>query len=139
MKTLDAPPTISEEASSLIHTGATEAPSLTNAAQDRARREAWQQIIDYKLVEWGRDPSQFADDGLEPPSNVAIQWACLIAKYLRATGQAPPQRVVPNGEGGIVFEHSGEGWFQKVEIGADGSAEALIFHNGRLCSRTALR
>ncbi len=35
---------------------------------DPQNREKWQELIDYRLIEWGRDPDAFKDEGVEPPT-----------------------------------------------------------------------
>jgi len=67
-------------------------------------RDAWQNLIDYQLIEWGRDPSQLDDEGTETPSRETIQLAISLAEKLHQGGLAAPTRIVPDAHGGIVFE-----------------------------------
>lgn len=139
MKTLESDATISDKITSPIPTGFVASPALTLAGDDRSQNRAdWQAVLDYTLVEWGRNPSRFAEDGLTPPSAKAIDEAYRVALYFRDHDKAPPLRVVPNGDGGIVFERRQGEIFETIEIQEDGSAEWAIFHNGRLRSRGPL-
>jgi hypothetical protein len=135
MKMLESDATISEKISP-ISTGVAASPTLTLAGDDRFKtRTAWQTIIDYTLVEWGRNPGRFAEDGLTPPSANAIRVACQVAQHLRDHDKDTPLRVVPNGDGGIVFERSQGEIFETIEIQDNGSVEWATFSNGRLRSR----
>ncbi len=63
----------------------------------------WGALVN-QLVEWDRDPHRFDGDVFEPPRRTVIQFACRLAELLRNEGLPSPARVVPNGEGGLVFE-----------------------------------
>ena len=128
--------TISTKIINSIPTGIAPSLALTLAGEDRCEnREAWQAILDYTLVEWGRNPSQLAEDGLIPPSAYAIVVACQVAQLLRDHDKDAPLRVVPTGDGGIVFERRQGEIFETLEIQDDGSVEWAIFSNGRLSFR----
>jgi hypothetical protein len=86
-------------------------------------------------VKWGCNPGQFVEDGLTPPSAIAVGVACQVAQHLRELGKDAPLRLVPNGDGGIVFERRQGEIFETLEIQDDGSVEWAIFNNGRLNSR----
>ncbi|MHB1421927.1 MAG: hypothetical protein ACYC3I_01780 [Gemmataceae bacterium] len=137
MMMLESDARISEKTLSPIPTGVAASPILTNTGNERFNNRAkWQTVIDDTLVEWGRDPSRFAEDGLAPPSAKAIGAACQIALFLRDYDYDAPLRVVPNGDGGIVFERSQGEIFETIEIQEDGSYEWATFNNGRLRSHT---
>lgn len=137
MKMLESDATISKKIIGSISTGVAESPTLTTGGDYRSKnREAWQAVLDYTLVEWGRNPSQLAEDGLIPPSANALAVACQVAQFLRDHDQDAPLRVVPNGDGGIVFERSQGEIFETIEIQEDGSAECTVFINSRLRTRT---
>ncbi len=128
-----------------VHTGAANEELLGVTAKRREEhRLRWQEIIDEKLVEWGRDPGQLADDNLVPPSRAAVDSAVQEAQVWRDARESDdefvpsPQWVVPSGDGGIVFEWRGESTSAVIEILDDGSVDCAIFEDGRLVSRTSL-
>lgn len=98
----------------------------------------WQSIIDHQLVEWGRDPSALADDGVTPPSQEIIGLACELAKACELAGYLPPTRVVPDGGGGIAFEQQDARSYVAFLIHADGKVEFVHFKDGSLRVRRRL-
>jgi len=72
--------------------------------RDQAARSAWQKFIDYCLVDWGARGVPDLDEDLRPPTPAAIQFAIEIAKKMLSEGALPPSRIIPNGEGGLIFE-----------------------------------
>lgn len=128
-----------------VRTGAANEELLAVTAKRREdHRLRWQEIIDKKLVEWGRDPGQLADDNLVPPSRAAVDSAVQKAQEWRDTRESDdefvpsPQWVVPNGDGGIVFEWREESTAAVIEILDDGSRVCAIFEDGKLVSRTPI-
>jgi hypothetical protein len=118
--------------------GVDEQTLATPQRDSQQRREAWQQIIDRDLVEWGLDPSQLEDDGLPAPSRAIIGSACRIAQACRDAGWKPPLRVVPTGAGGIMFERREGAVFETLEIRPDGTVELALYENSRLRFRRRL-
>jgi len=116
-----------------IGTHAAEDPVLSGSELN-CRRDAWDQIIDRYLIEWARYPSRLDDEGVIPPSADIIHRACEIAIDMRDQTLAAPLRVVPNGDGGIVFERREGPIFQTIEIYEDGSVESAAFVDSRLVS-----
>jgi len=110
------------------------------AKQDRSNeaRSGWQAIIDNWLIEWGRNPQELEDDYVIPPSFAVIKDACKVAKSMRNKGFPVPLRVVPNGEGGVVFEWWAGPIFQTIEISCNGTLEAVTYENSRLVAREEL-
>ena len=98
----------------------------------------WQRVIDRTLIEWGRDPSVLADDGVTPPSKQAIQVAIAIAEAVRGMGISPPDRVVPDGDGGIVFEQRSGPISRTIEIHDNGDVYVSQFRDSRLVRRERL-
>jgi hypothetical protein len=115
----------------------TDARSSASAAQheeEQAYHKAWQQIID-QLIQWGQHPSNVDEDDWESPANDAIGAAFRLVRALRKERRPPPDRVVPNGEGGIVFELKSGSKTETFEIDDDGSVEYMYFQNSRLVKR----
>ncbi|MCG3129547.1 MAG: hypothetical protein FLDDKLPJ_00280 [Phycisphaerae bacterium] len=109
----------------------------TEARQLSRHREAWRQEIDRKLIEWGRDPSQFEDVDLIPPTQEAIRVASRIALQMMDCGAAPPTAVVPDGDGGIVIERRTPTTVESIEVTREGAAEMVRLLDGRVADRRA--
>lgn len=128
-----------------VRTGAANEELLAVTAKRREEhRRRWQEIIDSKLIEWGRDPGQVADDDLVLPSHAAVDLAVQKAQVWRDARESDdefvpsPQWVVPNGDGGIVFEWREESTAAVIEILDDGSVDCAIFEDGKLVSRASI-
>lgn len=139
----EACPAVSAWVARTVLTSGTDETALAVSGAQSERRQAntaaWQDIIDHRLVEWGRDPGELADDGLTPPTREIIRIACEVAQQLGSKGAAAPTRVAPTGMGGIVFERRTGAWFQSLEIRSDGAVELVIYEGSRLYERHRLR
>ena len=119
--------------------GAADDESLATSARQRdENRQGWQDIIDSKLIEWGRDPGQLEDEDVTPPSRAIIDRASDLAMLLRERNWHPPNRVVPSGDGGIIFERWDGPIFEQIEISDDGAVLVASFEDSRLVSTTRL-
>lgn len=96
-----------------------------------AWRQRWQGHIDHSLIEWGWDPSLVEDDGIDAPSRDVLSVAIRFAQEMMRSGEAPPTRVVPDPNGGIVFEREGDRSLESIRISAEG-LEYCRFENARL-------
>lgn len=114
-------------------------PAMRDVEREREYRERWQELIDHKLIEWGRDPSQFDDEGVEPPSREIIRLAIALAEWFKAQGLPAPDSVVPDPNGGIVFERREGGVSEVFHVWDDGTIEYQRFHGTRLVERCAVR
>jgi hypothetical protein len=104
--------------------------SLLSFPHDQRRRDAWQEMIDGPLLEIARAPQQFAEDDLTPPSATAIDIAMMIARQLRNGDMDPPRTIVPNGDGGILFEWGRPGdLYLTLEIDEKGPAVYALSRN----------
>lgn len=136
------PPTLllSEDTARTVSTGAAQDDSFAHDAYERAAVvDAWQKVIDSKLIEWGRDPEAIAEDDLIPPSRFAVHNAIDLAKQLSQQGWAPPMRAVPDGDGGIVFERWAGVTAGAFEIDKYGRIELVMTRNGRVEERVELK
>ena len=116
-----------------VVTGAADEESLAIPLGERvAHRDGWQKIIDHELIEWGRNPSLLEDEDILPPSGAIIDRAAKLAMCLRDIGWPPPNRVIPNGDGGVVFERWAGSLFAKIDVCPDGSVVFTLFKNARL-------
>jgi hypothetical protein len=111
------------------------ADDLLSASTRSANARAWGQIIDYRLIEWGKSRHLEEEEGIEPLSAGALEVATTIARTLQRSAMLPPSRVVRTGDGGIAFEwEQGDGSYT-LKIGRDNAVEGRVFNGGRLTSR----
>lgn len=127
---------------SVVDTSADSTSAGTIQRQDAAReqefvkrRQRWQEIIDRRLIEWGCDPTQLEEDGLETPSKRTIAFAIVTAQVMRDGNLVAPSCVVPDAQGGIVFERRQDSVFESVRISIDGIIDVSQFENGELVRR----
>lgn len=100
------------------------------------RREGWQRVITDTLLNWLRNPAALADDGVEPPSGTIIRLALDLAEKYRDLGIiAAPDRVVPDPNGGIVFEKTNGELLEAIHIWDDGTVEYMAFDGAHLRHR----
>ncbi|GIW91113.1 MAG: hypothetical protein KatS3mg109_1545 [Pirellulaceae bacterium] len=111
-------------------------------ALDAQRKEricqAWQDLIDQKLIEWGRCPDKLADEGVEAPSGETIHLAIQLAELMKARSLQPPTSVVPDPNGGIVFERRGVSIVEVIHIWEDGTIEYQLYRGTKLDKRVKL-
>jgi hypothetical protein len=98
----------------------------------------WERDVNQRLREWTNDPSQIADDGLDPPKAEIIQKAAQLAERLQALGAPAPDSLTPDPNGGIVFSWHETDVLEEYHIWDDGSVEYRKFHGTRLMDRRAL-
>lgn len=118
-------------------------PGEQNATSDATGNEGsgrigWADIIEGRLADWARDPTQLEEGDLTAPNAATIARACLVASTLRDKGASPPDRVVPTGDGGIAFQFERGREFMSVEVEPEGVVELLVFEEGRLKHRVTL-
>ena len=116
----------------------TESPLTNGHSRDDQLAGDWQSLIDHKLIEWGRDPSQLDDEGVESPTGETIQLTIKLAQSLRDAGLAPPDSVVPDPNGGMVFERRESDVSEVFHVWNDGSVEYSCFQGTRLVERWTL-
>ena len=107
----------------------------TDAVADRgADSEDWRRLLD-RLAEWQLSAGKTDEDDLQNPVDVAIDNARLLLTALRDAGLPQPDRVVPDGEGGVVLEQTAGDTVQRVEFSAQGHVEHVVFQDCKLVSR----
>ena len=127
---------ITSELPKAVLTGAdTASPATIEESGDDQFRESWQALIDHRLIEWGRDPSQLDEEGTKAPSKDTIQRAIWLADRLCKNGFPAPTSIVPDAHGGIVLEWKSGEVFESVRIMPDGTAEYCAFKDYRLIER----
>lgn len=113
-------------------------PSMIDARGEEARRNAWQRLIDEKLLEWLRDPGHIEDDGIDAPTATIVRLSLDLAERFREEGFPPPDTIVLDPNGGIVFERREGGVSEVLHVWDDGSAEYMRFHGTQLVERQPL-
>jgi hypothetical protein len=109
-----------------------------DAGEIEKSRQAWRKLIEDNLTNWGRNPRQFEDEGVTPPSQNVISLAIELARALEKAGSPPPDSVVPDANGGIVFERRHENVSDVYHIWDDGSIDYQRFDGTRLVERRTL-
>lgn len=98
-------------------------------------REAWQSLIDQVLLAWLSDPSIVSDDGVDAPSGTTIRLAIDYAESFRDEGKTPPDSIVPDANGGIIFRRRRGGLTEVIHVWDDGTVEYQQFSGGCLAIR----
>ncbi len=100
--------------------------------------DAWQSVIDMKLNEWGIDPNQLEEEELIPPTRTAIRKAVKLAQAFQNDDWPPPMRVVPDGDGGVVFERWSGSISVSIEIDKNGESEFVECCDNKVTSRVRI-
>jgi hypothetical protein len=136
---------LSADVLSKVDTTAATDNSLVDIAAAAKNRADWEQIIDHCIIEWGsciiewgKNPPGSDEDDFEPPARPTIDLARDIVRYCRDRGLVAPQRVVPDGTGGIAFEFTEGDSFTTLQIYEDRSVELLLFKDCHLVERRPL-
>lgn len=116
----------------------TASPATINTQRGNHFREEWQKLIDHRLLVWLRDPSDLEDEGVEQPSPTILRLAIDWAEKCRDDGLPPPDSIVPDANGGIVFERRQNEEAEVFYLWEDGTLEYHRFHDTHLVERTSL-
>ena len=120
-----------------VHTECPELAAKMMSERSRLRggaeQHAWQGVIE-RLIEWGIDYS-FHDDSIESPSRETLQIAALLERRLKEEGSPPPDTVVRDANGGIVFERSVGDESIAHHIWDDGTIELMRMRDSRVIDR----
>ena len=135
---IETPAILSGQPRREVQTRALDDAELASSRSREAQRAAWDDVINHHLIEWGRDPGALAEDDFVPPSVETITLAFKVAKELRDRGYDPPVRVLPDGNGGISFEHGDATYFETLNVYEDGTVELLVFQDCQLLERHLL-
>ena len=136
-ETIDRPATMSEQLEVAVLTGSDRELPIS-PTQKSQFRDGWQSVINNTLENWLRDPSQLSDDGVDAPTGGTIRQALDVAEQLRDWEIAPPDSVVLDPNGGIVFETRAGQNSEVVHIWADGTVEYMEFDGAKLVWRLSL-
>lgn len=139
MPTTEATPFLSPPLPGAVETRADTVAPISGDLEARiSERDRWDRIIDQQLIEWGRDPTRFDDEGVEPPAGETIQRAVALAQGWRDDGLAAPDNVCVDPSGGIVFERREGSLAEIFHLWDDGTVEYLSFEGTRLINRWKL-
>ena len=111
--------------------------TVTNQSPDAAAKWDWHCSI-ATLLGWLKDPAQLEDDGIDAPSDVIIRLSLDVAEHFARESLPPPQRLVPDPNGGIVFERHEGGYSEIIHVWDDGEVEWQLFHRASLIDRSPL-
>jgi len=98
--------------------------SAAHSEEDRQRQQ-WQKCIE-QLTSWKHDPGQLDEEGTVTPSQATIRLALDLADSMCKRGLIPPTRIVPDADGGIVFERQKKDAFEQSE------SRQVVLNNGSL-------
>jgi hypothetical protein len=116
----------------------TEALISRDDGRAKANRDAWQRLIDEKLLDWLREPSQLEDEYIEAPNPTIIRLSLDLAEKYRDEGLPAPDTMVPDPNGGIVFERYEGDVSEVLHVWNDGSVEYMQFQGTKLTERQPL-
>src|SRR3972149_450027 len=144
MRTNELGVTIRESADQVEYEQAMAVSNNVLASETEAREALTargNEVIDHKLIEWGRWQfdskleEEFDAEGFSGPSSEAIRKAYLLVKQMRKEEWDLPTGIIPDGEGGIVFENRRDSTYQRIEIDHKGAMCLVTFQNCVLESR----
>jgi hypothetical protein len=111
-----------------------QSPITTGRAREWQRK--WQRLIDHTLIDWGWNQAIIEDEGIAAPTRGTVSAAAQFAQDLMRSGEfPPPTRVVPDPNGGIVFEHEANGVLEYFRISPDIGYEYCRLQKGHLVER----
>jgi hypothetical protein len=76
------------------------------------------------LREWISTPPNWEDEGIKSPSEDILRLAIKLAPFL----YPEPMRVLPDGEGGVIFEHRADKLFTTWIISSTGKIKYEQFY-----------
>lgn len=140
MKMLESDSLMSPESPAVVGTRAdSEPPGQRYDESARPRfREAWNGMIDKKLIEWGLHPEEIADEGVDPPTREILQQCIKLASKWRDEDLPPPDSVVPDANGGVVLERCAGHFSEVLHFWDDGTIEYQRFRGAKLVERRPL-
>ena len=79
--------------------------------------DQWQRLTE-QLTNWRCNPDQLDEERTVTPSWDTIQLALDLATWMSKRGLPAPTRIVPDADGGIVFERQKKDAFESIRISA---------------------
>lgn len=134
--TIEANPYLSASMNEAVRTTVDdESPVNRQSAPNAKWRAAWQEWIERTLINWLSDPTQLEEDGSDAPTGTVIRLAMDYAAKFRDDRRPPPDSIVPDPSGGIVFERQGQQLSEVFHFWDDGAVEYCEFHGTQLVER----
>lgn len=135
----EAPPLISQDVQDASQgAGNTQSASIVDAKREEQYHCGWQKLIDERLLKWLADPSQLEDEGIEAPDGTILRLAIDLAEKYRDDKLPPPDSLVPDPDGGIVFELQHDDISEVIHIWDDGQVEYQRFEGSKLAARCSM-
>ncbi len=94
---------------------------------------------DAQLGAWLLDPVSAVDPDALAPSKISLAVAIQLASTLRFQGEPSPSAVVPDANGGILFEWQVGSESRSIEIDEGGHAEEVLIRDGHRIFRRPFR
>jgi hypothetical protein len=137
MKLVELPDTLAEKVGYLIRpvVQANDAGHDRNESRDLQSR--WQPVFE-QLASWREDPGQVSDEGVLTPPNALVARAEDVAETLCTQGVEPPDNLLTNGDGGVVFRWRPAGRTWSIEMDVDGSIESSLMAGSKLLWRHSI-
>lgn len=91
-----------------------------------------------QLANWKSDPERLEDEGVLAPSAALVAVAENVAEILCRDSVDPPDVLLTNGDGGIVFRWRLPGRTWSIEMDIDGSIESSLLAGSQLLWRHSI-
>ena len=85
-----------------------------------------------------RDPNPLEDEGFEAPTATISRLSLDLAERFCEEGLPAPDSIVPDPNGGVVFERREGDVSEVLHVWDDGSVEYMRFHGTQLAERQPL-
>jgi len=126
---------ISPSVDAAVETYADSQSPISGTAERRRAKAAWQLVIDQTLLRWLENPSLLNDVGVEPPSGAILRLAIDYAEKFRNDCLLPPEKIVPDANGGIVFKRREGEITEAYHFWTDGTIEYQQYIGAHLSER----
>ncbi len=139
MKLAELPDTLAEKVGCLIRPILPPDPTAhgRKVAAVPGAQSRWRALFG-QLADWRSAPDQVADEGVVPPPQPLVACAEDVAEALFAAGVEPPDNLLTNGDGGVVFRWRLPGRTWSIELDVDGSVESSLMCGSRLLWRHSI-
>lgn len=131
MNSLARATTLSGDPRQLGTTGAGGSEGLYLLHHQVARQSKWMDCVE-TIRGWTKELPDWDEDEIEVPTKEAMRRAISTALGLCDHGWPEPTRAVPDGEGGVVFEHRDDGLYEALTISESDFAQLDRFVDSRL-------
>lgn len=122
----------------VVSTVSTNDSLLASHARMNLEEEKWLKIFETLHV-WCESTSLLDYEEIEPPSCEIVIFVLQKGKELMQAGFAGPDRVIPDGEGGIVLKWRLDTNLTVLNFEVDGGIERIVFQNNKIVERHILK